>query len=179
MIISVIGTIGSGKDTVANFFVKKGFKKIVMSDFLRQIEKHRKIKPTRANLRKLQLELRKKYGEDILMEMLLSEIVEKNLKNVVVSGLRTPQQIIFAKRKLKSKVIFVDADPKERFIRIRARGRHGDPKTFPEFLHEDALENAMFHVSRNKKLADFRIDNSKDPRTLEKQLKKIAKKLKI
>ncbi|MEM1535595.1 MAG: AAA family ATPase [Candidatus Pacearchaeota archaeon] len=179
MIIGITGTMGSGKDTIANFFVKKGFKKIVMSDFLREIEKHRKIKPTRRNLRKLQLEIRKKYGEDILIDMLLSEIVKKNLKNVVISGLRTAADIKFAKKKLKAKIIFVDAKPEIRFLRIKKRARPGDPKSYDEFLHEDALENAMFNILKNKRLVDFKVDNSYDIETTKKQLEKIARKLKI
>ena len=180
MIISVIGTIGSGKDTVAKFFMKHyKFKKITMSDFLRQIEKHRKLKPTRANLRKLQYEIRQRYGEDILMDMLLSEIVERNLKNVVVAGLRTPQQIDFAKKKLNSKIMFVDAKPETRFVRLKKRARQGDPLDYEKFLHEDSVENAMFNLNIGKKKADFFLDNSKDQKFLEKQLKKIAKKLRF
>jgi len=180
MIIGVSGTIGSGKDTVANFFVKNcKFKKVTMSDFLRRIERNRKTKPTRDNLRKLQNEIRKKYGEEILMDMLLTEIVERNFKNVVIAGLRTSMDLKLTKQKLKAKIIFADAKPDVRFTRLRKRGRQGDPKNFNEFLHQDSLEMATFKLNRAKKIADFRVDNSKDPKTTEKQLKKIAKRLKI
>ena len=61
MIIGVTGTIGSGKNTVANLFVKfYRFKTLNMGDYLRKIEKARKVKPTRNNLRKLQYEIKKK-----------------------------------------------------------------------------------------------------------------------
>ncbi|MCS7134354.1 MAG: AAA family ATPase [Candidatus Pacearchaeota archaeon] len=180
MIVGIAGTIGAGKDTIANFFVKNyNFKKIVMSNFLREIEKHRRVKPTRANLRKLQLELRKKYGEEILMEMLLSKIVEKNLKRVVISGIRTLAEIKFLKKKLNAKIIFVDAKPEVRFLRIKKRGRIGDPKTYEQFLHEDAIENAMFSLKKVKKFADFVIDNSFDVKNMERQIRRIAKKMKL
>ncbi|UCD21212.1 MAG: dephospho-CoA kinase [archaeon] len=180
MIIGVTGTIGSGKDTVANYFVKKkGFTKIIMSDFLRKIERHRKVKPLRDNLRRLQHEIKQRYGEDILVEMAISEIAERDLKKAVVSGIRYPEEAKLFKKKVKMPMIFVDADPKQRFLRLKKRDRQGDPKTSHEFDHFDAIEEATFHLSKTKKLADFQIDNSKTLDHLEKQIQRVIKKLKI
>ena len=39
MIIGVVGTIGSGKDTVAEYLNQKGFQSISLSDILRGIMK--------------------------------------------------------------------------------------------------------------------------------------------
>jgi dephospho-CoA kinase len=93
--------------------------------------------------------------------------------------LRTSADLSLSRKKLKAKFIFVDAKPEIRFIRLRKRGRQGDPKDFHEFLHQDAIEMATFHLNRAKNISDFKVDNSKDPETTEKQLKKIVKKLKI
>jgi len=180
MIIGVTGTIGSGKNTVANLFVKfYRFKTLNMGDYLRKIEKARKVKPTRNNLRKLQYEIKKKYGPDVMVDMVVSDIVERNWKNVVISGIRDPYEATTLKKKLKMKLIFVDAKPRQRFFRIKGRNRPGDPETFPEFLHFDSLEEATFHLKKTKKLAHYKIDNSKTFKDLEKQVRAVARKLKI
>ncbi|MFH1823241.1 MAG: AAA family ATPase [archaeon] len=180
MIIGVIGTIASGKDSVANYFVKKyKFKKIIMSNFLREVAEDRGLSVKRENLYRVQSNLRKTYGEEVLINMAITKIIEENWKNVVISGLRTVTDVSIARKKLKAKIILVDANPELRFKRQRKRRRTGFSENYEEFLHGEAIENASFDFHKTKKLAHFKIDNDQEYPQLHKKCEAIAKKLKL
>ncbi len=179
-IIAIIGPIASGKGTAANFFVKKyGFKQITMSDFLRKEAKKRMIKPDRNYFRKLQEELRRKNGNNVLVDMARKKISENPDKNFVIDGLRDYREAKYAQKKLKLKIILVDASPLIRFKRQKARARNGFSKTFHEFLYEDSRENAIFDFYKTRKLANFTILSDEGREVLYKELGKLVRKHKL
>jgi len=182
-VIGVAGTAASGKDSVANIFVKKyGFKKILLSNYLREEARKRHHKPDRDYLRRLQAILKREHGRHFLVAEAIDTILKKDhirMKNIVIVGLRAPEETRLAKNKLKAKIIFVDANPFIRYKRAKERRRQGFAKTYTSFLHEEALENAAFDFHLTKKYVDFKIDNSGTIKDLEKQLDKLAKKLKL
>ena len=163
-VIAIIGPIASGKGTAADYFVKRGFKQITMSDFLRVEARKRKVKPDRTYFRKLQAELRKKNGNNYLVDLAIKKVRENPKKNFIIDGLRDYREAKYAKKKLKIKIILVDASALVRFKRQKERARNGFSKTYHEFLHEDARENAIFDFHKTRKLADFKIncDNGRD-----------------
>lgn len=183
-VIGVAGTAASGKDAAADYIVKAyRFKKITLSNYLRaEALKHGK-KPTRDYLRKLQALLREKYGDDYLINKVIETVTKKDhikMLNVVIVGLRTVIETKKAKEKLKAKLIFVDADPFIRYMRQKKRQRaSGFAKTYEQFLHEEALENAAFDFHKTRKMADFELDNSGTLKDMQRQIDKIMKKLKI
>lgn len=177
-VIGVIGPIASGKDAASNWLVEKyGFRKIVLSNFLRQEAKKRRKYPSRRYLRKLQAELRKKHGNDYLLQRAVEEINQKHLEKVVIDGLRQPDECAEAKQKLKAKIILIDADPFVRFQRAKKRKRKGFSETYEQFLHQDAIENATFSFNETRKLASFKIDNAGSLESLQRDVDKLAKKL--
>lgn len=182
-VLGISGTIASGKDFAADYIVKAyGFKKITLSDYLRAEALKRGRKPSRDYLRKLQAQLRRDYGDDYLISKVIETVLKKDhmrMKNVVIVGLRTPLETKLAKEKLRAKLIFVDADPFVRYMRQKKRHRKsGFAKTYEQFLHEEALENATFDFHKVKKMADFEVDNSGTIEDMKKQIDNIMKKLK-
>jgi len=179
-VIGIIGPIASGKDAAADYFSKKyGFKKIVLSNFLRQEAKKRGHHPSRPYLRKLQAELRKKHGNDYLLKKAIAEINQKHYEKIVIDGLRQPDECALAKEKLKAKIILIDSNPFVRFMRAKKRHRKGFAETYEQFLHQDAIENAVFHFHKTRKLANFKIINSSSLESMQKDIDRLAKKLKI
>ena len=177
-IIGVIGTIASGKDAVSNYLVKRyGFKKILMSNFLRAEARKRGIKvKNREVLRKLQHELRARYGEDYLVNKAIEEIKTKDhmkMKNVVIDGLRTNVDVTLVKKELGAKIIMVDAKPFIRYMRAKKRARKGASKTYEQFLHAEAIESATFNFHKTFKLADYKLDNSGSLKDMEKNVDKL------
>lgn len=181
-VVAVTGTIAAGKGAASDYFKKLGFKKITSSDYLRREAEIRGISCSRENLRKIQAWLRKEYGEDYLVSKIIETILTKDhLKNsrVVIEGLRTPFDVKLAKKRLNAKIIFLDAKPEIRFLRQKARGRIGFKKTYPEFLEEEAIEQANFDFHITRKMSDFFIENNGGKEELYKKLKVIVKKLKL
>jgi dephospho-CoA kinase len=179
-VIAIIGPIASGKGTAADFFVKKyKFKQITMSNFLRVEAKRRKVKPNREYFRKLQAELRRIHGNNVLVEMARKKIIENPDKNFVIDGLRDYREAKYAQKKLKLKIVLVDASPLIRFKRQKERARNGHSKTYPEFLHEDARENAIFDFNKTRKLADFTLSSDLGKDFLYKELEKLVRSHKL
>ncbi|UZE94092.1 MAG: AAA family ATPase [Candidatus Pacearchaeota archaeon] len=182
-VLGVTGSASSGKDSVANYLVKKyNFKKITLSNYLRQEAIKRGKNCSRKSLRKLQAQLRKEYGDEYLISKIINTILVKDhlrMKNVVIVGLRTQAETKLAKEKLKLKLIFVDAGPFIRYKRAKSRRRGGFAKTYEQFLHEEALENAIFDFHKTKKMANFKVDNSGTIKDMQRQINKITKKLKL
>lgn len=178
MIIGVIGPIASGKDKVSDIFEKKyGFKKIVMSDFLRTEAEREKIQVEgRYILLRIQAELRRKYGEDYLIKLALQKIRDNKWEKVVISGLRTPIDVLEAKRRLKARIILVDAKPEIRFQRQKKRGRRGFAQNLEQFMHEESIDNAALQFYKTVKMAQMKIDNNGTMKELEKKVNDLAKK---
>lgn len=183
-VLGISGTIASGKDFAADYIVKAyGFKKITLSDYLRAEALKRGKKPSRSYLRKLQAQLRKECGDDYLISKVIETVLKKDhmrMRNVVIVGLRTPIETGLVKEKLKAKLIFVDANPFVRYMRQKKRQRKsGFAKTYEQFLHEEALENATFDFHKVKKMANFELDNSGTIKNMKKQIDNIMRKLKV
>jgi len=179
-VIGIIGPIASGKDAISNHVAEKyGFRKISTGDFLRREAVKRGIKVSREALRKLQRQIRREYGEDYLINKSIKEINELGLKKVSLEGLRTPIDVELAKERLGAKIILVDVDAFTRFMRQKRRERHGYSKTYQQFLHEDAIENATFDLHKTFKMADYKLDNSgtipETNRNMDKLMKKIIR----
>lgn len=175
--IAIIGAIGSGKSAAADFFVKKGFKSITIGNILRGIAKAKKINPSRKNLRKLQEELRKKYGEEFLVKKAISE-VEKKGKNIVLDGLRTPQDVLTAKKN-NFIIINIIAPLEIRYKRVKSRARKDEKKiTMGEFKKKELEEIKLFNLDKTFSLADYIVNNSGSLEELHKNLNLILKKVK-
>jgi len=179
MIIGIIGTIASGKDAVSNYICRRyRFGKIEMGNFIRREAVKEGLKVNRDVLRKIQLNLRKKYGEDYLISKAIEKITAGKSKNFVLVGLRTPTDAKLAKEKLKAKIILVDAKPQIRYLRQKRRHRKGFSKTYDQFLHEEAVENAMFDFHETRKYADFKLDNNGSIEEMNKNIVKLIKRIK-
>jgi len=177
-VVGVIGPIASGKDYVSEYLSKRyGFKKISTGDFVRREAVNRKIKVSRNSLRKLQIEMRREYGEEVLVNKAIEEIKNHDYKKIALDGLRTPADVETAKKRLDAKIILVEVDPFLRFTRQKKRARHGYSKTYPQFLHEDAIENAMFDLYKTFKLADYRLDNNGSVAEMKRNINKLMKKI--
>lgn len=178
LVIGIIGPIASGKGAAARWLVEKyGFEEITLSDFLRQEARRRNKHPSRRYLRKLQAELRAKYGDDYLLQRAIEAIKQKGYEKVVIDGLRQPDECALAKKLLKAKIILIDSDPFVRFKRAKSRGRKGFAESYEQFLHQDAIEMATFNFKKTMKLANYKIINSGSLESLQRDINKLAKKL--
>ncbi len=175
MILGITGKLGSGKDTVAEYLLKKGYQHISLSDLLREDLKRQKKEVTRENLMDLGAKIRAEQGGAILAERAYSKI---NNTRCVLTSIGRTEEVDFLKNK-GIKIIFVDAPQKIRFERIKKREREKDPITFREFQKIERIESKGKNLKRNldeiKNKANIILKNDTTLKALEKKIEKITK----
>ena len=137
MIVTVTGTIGAGETVLCDIFQEKGFKKVSLSDILR--EKLREMgKPViRDNLRELGDSLRKKNGPAALAELAWEKV--KSGGNWVVDSVMSKGEMDFLKEK-GAYSIGITAPDKVRYKRVIGRDK-GSQKKFPSFEEFISIDN--------------------------------------
>lgn len=179
MIIGVTGYIASGKDTFCEILEKRGFKHLSLSDLLREDLKKRNIEITRERLANLGNDLRKKFGDEVLAKKAL-EIIDEN--DWLISSIGRVKEV----KELKSKdfcLVFVDANQKIRYERLKNRNRTEDIISFEDFKLRESIEakggNDMFREFDNlKKEADYIIINNDSLKEFEDKINNFLDTLK-
>jgi len=177
LIIGLTGTFSSGKDTVADYLVKKGFFHLSLSDIVR--EECQKIGRynSRDDLIKTANELRQKHGSGILAKMALERTRGK--EKIVISSIRNPGEVEELKRAGIFFLLAIDAPIELRYERAKKRGKIDDWVTFEKFKAQEEFERKgnEFQQQLDKviTLADFKSINDS---TLEELYRKVDNILK-
>jgi cytidylate kinase len=178
-LIGISGTNGAGKDTIGEFLATKhGWLFVSVTEILRE-ELGRRSQPLeRKNLAGLSAEWRRQFGQGILIDKAVEIFQSKKdgYKGLAIASLRNPGEADQV-HKLGGRVIWMDADPQERYSRIYSRQRSAeDKKTFDQFLQEekDEMEHRGDHhtlsLSDVKAKADIFIANGGNRQELIKKL---------
>ncbi len=138
--IGLVGSMVSGKGTVAKYLQSLGFTYESLSDRVREEALRRHVPMTRTNLQNIGNDLRLQFGPHILAERTL-EILGNQTDRLVLDGIRNPAEIDFLKQALGLTVMAIDAPVEMRleWYLQRAEGRG-----------EDAPTEAGFFVSNNR-----------------------------
>lgn len=179
LVIGLIGTPGSGKDTVASY-IKHHYQaeEFRFSYLLVKALEIFGIDVSRENLAWLMNILKRKYGQDILTRAMKKTIDElAHSKVVVINGLRLPPDIVFLRSFRHSRLIFIDAPARLRWKRVRARHEKTDDQvTFKDFLKLTSGENEH-HITNLAKKADFIIKNDESKARLHHQIDQLMGKI--
>lgn len=131
------GKKASGKGNLVKALASQGFRTVSFGDICRK--KAETMFGRDYNASQLQDagdSLRKERGPGALAEILLEQPEIWN-SNLVVDGIRNPAEIRELRKSGKVYVVAVDAPRRERYRRLKARGRPGDPKTYKKFIELD------------------------------------------
>lgn len=167
--IGIVGQIAAGKEVFAEYLIKKyGFGTFSLSTVLhRELEKRAISSFTRKTLQDIGDEMRKKYGDDILVRRAI-EILNNNKKSVVITGIRNPAEIKYLRTTKNFTLVAVKARRRLRFQRVLRRGKPWDPKTWKRFYKIDrrdfglGQEKSGQQVGKCMKMADYTLTNNKD-----------------
>ena len=175
-IIGIIGPIGAGKDTSADYMSSEiGIRAYQISSALREICQQRGIEPTRENLIELGTKLANKHGDSYLAKYVL----DKSPAFSIIVGMRQLGQITYLKEHADLILIAVDAPLPQRFRRAAARDKLGEAKTIEEFEANELKENSPPRAQRVfecMKLADYKVINNGNIIDLQLKLDKIITK---
>lgn len=140
MIIGLTGSYCSGKDTVADYIVKKhGFEHYSLSDIIRECMKEEGIETTRENLIVFGTNLREQNGNGVLAQKAMKKMQKD--KNYCITSIRHPDEINELRNRKDFILINVDAPQDIRFGRMRKRNRPGDPETLEKFIELEKKES--------------------------------------
>lgn len=138
ILLGLTGENCSGKGTLAEYLVKKGFVFISLSDVIREALVADGKDVTRESLIEKGNELRKKFGPSVLAKKALLKV--RGDSNCVIDSIRNPAEVEELKKKRGFFLVHVTAKPEIRFERMKKRGREGDPKTLEAFERIEAAE---------------------------------------
>ncbi|NPA86930.1 MAG: Glu-tRNA(Gln) amidotransferase subunit GatE [Candidatus Diapherotrites archaeon] len=112
-VIVITGPPASGKDTVADLLVKKGYRKLDFSDVLKElfVEERGREPRDKMELTDYAAEVREKRGRDVLARIIAEKLGDG--KHALV-GARSPEEITFLRKRFPVVVLLVDAPPEIR-----------------------------------------------------------------
>lgn len=175
MIIGITGTDGAGKGTVVDYLVSKhNYTHYSSRDFI-MVEIERKGLPkTRNQMRLTANELRKEFGNDVVVVKAFEKAKKENKTNVVIESVRAVAEANYL-RANGGVILAVDADPKVRYERVKGRRSSTDQVTYEEFLQHEELEKNDpnphgMQKAQVMEMADFVISNSNSITDLQKQV---------
>jgi len=172
IVIGITGTLGSGKDTAAEYVCRR----YKTQDYSTSTEigyelTKRGMDHSRPNKVVVANELREKFGTGELARRCLARATEEIL---VISAIRNVGEIEYLRENSNFFLISVDAPIELRYERITKRERLGDGKTFEDFkVSEDRERNAgptgqqLFPCMA---LADFTVINDSDLETFSRRI---------
>lgn len=180
MIIGLTGRNASGKGEVAQYLIERGFFFYSLSDALRDELKRVRKPVTRTNLTWLGNNLRNEFGPSILAEKIIKKIEDD--RHYVIDSFRNPEEVQAFRRTKDFVLISIEASPKLRFERMKARNRERDAQTFKEFLdiEQRELKNAdptKQNLEACRKLSDLTLSNNGTIAQLHNQINSMVSKL--
>ncbi len=158
-VILITGMPASGKSIVSEILKDKGIFVIKMGDVLREAALKENV--DMKNLGKFSIEIREKYGKEIVAKLTYEKIKNLRISSdiIAIEGVRSLEEYMFFKDKFKDVILLaIHSSPKTRFKRIIERGREDDPKNFDEFIKRD-LRELSYGIGNVIALADYMIIN--------------------
>ncbi|MBI4018768.1 MAG: AAA family ATPase [Candidatus Aenigmarchaeota archaeon] len=159
-IIGIIGRIGAGKDTVAEYIARKyGYAVVAFRDAVKEVTEKEGLELTRANMQAVSKKYRDRYGGDYFTNIIMKKVAESGPK-IIIKEMRTEGDVLPLKNMFrKMKIILIEADAEKRFERMFARGRAGDPQTLEEFEGQEKREEELGYTQALQ-YDDFKINNN-------------------
>ena len=178
ILIGLVGEIGSGKDTFCNF-AKDNFENVRVfrfSDALTEVLKIFFDDIKREDQQWLSSALRTRFGEDILIKALIKKVKNTDDGIIILNGARRPGDFE-ALRANGGKIIYVTADPKLRWERVRIRKEKADDDVpFEKFLEMGKAE-AESKITEIGDQADVKIENNGTKEQFFEEIKKAIEKV--
>jgi dephospho-CoA kinase len=172
--VLVAGMPGSGKSAVSEAAQKLGFSVLRMGDVIREVAAELGVQATDKSLGEIALRIRAEHGMDIVARLVLHKAcADYGSKPILVEGVRSLEELEYFKNHAhKCYLVAVHASPKTRFLRLSARGRSDDPRSWEDFARRD-LRELKLGLGSVIALADVMLIN--ENKTLEQFMEEAAK----
>lgn len=181
IIIGITGTIGAGKGTIVEYLEQKGFKHYSARAFIvAEIEK-RGMPVNRDSMTIVADDFRKTFKPSYIIESLY-QAASVGGSNAVIESIRAIGEANAMKNKPEFYLLAVDADPKIRYERIKARAGVTDAVSFEKFISDEQREINPTDPTRGDllgciNLADYKIMNNGNLDTLQVHVDDVLAKI--
>lgn len=180
MIIGVAGTNGSGKGTVVEYLVQKGFAHYSARDFIVEEVQRRGLPVNRDTITITANDLRALHGPAYVVEQLLAR-AGGGTGNVGIESIRTVGEVHVLKA-AGAVLLGVDADSRLRYERVVKRASATDAVDFDTFIAQEKRELASEDPNKQNilgvmALADYTLHNDGTLEELHAQVDEILEKI--
>lgn len=155
MIIGLTGKFAAGKGTVAEVLRARGFVFHSLSDVIREELMARGLPESRENLIETGNAMRRADGPAALAMRIKPRLGDG--RDHIVDSIRNPAEVEVLRTMPGFILLGVDADPRVRFERLRARNRVGDPTTFEQFAELEARETHSTDPTTQQLMATWQL----------------------
>ena len=179
LILGFVGPIASGKEAAKKYLEKKyntsGHR---FSTMLRDILNRIYTPINRQNMQDLSLDLRNRFGSDILARVIAEDVKNDTHDVIIVDGIRRMDDIVNLKNVEGFYLIGIEAKEEIRYERMKLRNENvGDnQKTFADFI-TDGKGEAELEIPTVMNNARFTINNDGTFEDLYKQIEEIINSL--
>jgi len=180
MIVGLSGLNGAGKGEVVRFLEERSFYAFSLSDVIREDLRARGMEETRERMIEAGNAIRVARGAGGLAQALVDRLAPD--RNYVVDSIRHPAEVeALRSRTANFQLVWVAADARIRFERIRARERPGDPETMEELERLEAMELGSDDESTQqllavRDLADYTVRNEDSLEALQRDVQGVLER---
>lgn len=175
-LVVLVGMPGAGKSLASTVAKQFGIPVFVSGDVIRLEAREQRLEPTRTNLGRLMLEIRKKEGMGAVARRLLPLIEEAVSRAAVYEGARNMEEIEELRKYYSVLSVAIHASPASRYRRLLRRKRRDQPMSWKQFLERDERELKV-GLGRVIVLADRMIENENTKDQLRRQTGRVLKKM--
>ncbi|MBI1972292.1 MAG: AAA family ATPase [Candidatus Aenigmarchaeota archaeon] len=171
-IICLVGMPGAGKGEVNKVLESEDIPVVVMSSVVRDEVKNRGLELNIKNLDNVAVDLREKFGKDVVARRIAKKVKEIKSGLVCVDGIRNIEEIGILKTVGDVVIVSVSAPKKTRFGRLTKRGESRDPKNEEEFKWRERKQ-VDFGMAEVIEMADYEIVNDASLERLKNKVKEM------
>lgn len=161
MVLGVVGTFASGKDTVAEYLATKGFRHISTANTIRAMMQTQGLSLDRDTITRFATETRAREGNAYFTKQSMVGVTDE----AVFADMRHPDEIDSLRQRYGNNflLVSVDAPIELRYQRACSRGRVGDGETLEDFRAKEDREMSgrlgSHYLKEVIRQADIRIQN--------------------
>ncbi len=165
IVLGLCGENGSGKETFVKLLQALDpnlkIEHIRSSGFLKETLDLWDIPASRSNLQNLAIIMDAQYGKGSVSRAIYKKIVDSEADVVIFDGMRWLTDVEVMRRFPTSYLIYITADSKARYERLKRRNEKVGESTTPylQFLTEEKAKTEVY-ISQISSQADFKIDNN-------------------
>jgi len=179
LIIALVGQLASGKGVVKEYICKKYLaKSYKFSSPLRDVLERLYLPVSRENMQNISLDLRKRFGEDLLAKIIAQDAKKDKTDVIVIDGARRLDDIKHLQPLSEFKLISVSTEAESRHQRVKERNENdGDKeKTLIQFQEDEKRESEL-EIPKVMAASNYQIDNNGSFEELYRQIDIIFAKI--